>query len=192
MPFIDGYGVAKWIRETKKLSVPVIAMTAHTLPTEIEKSRDAGMDDYLPKPLNEENIIRIFNKYIPRIDQAMNNNTTALVYVDLENMQKLFGNDKQIIADLMQLFSTQYADELKQLSEAYETRNRDKIYTVAHNLKTTVSSLKANSGLLTPLLEIEKFKSIEPDWIAIDAQIQLLNDSKETVLLEINTLLNTL
>ena len=122
----------------------------------------------------------------------MNNNTTALVYVDLENMQKLFGNDKQIIADLMQLFSTQYADELKQLSEAFETRNRDKIYTVAHNLKTTVSSLKANSGLLTPLLEIEKFKSIEPDWIAIDAQIQLLNDSKETVLLEINTLLNTL
>ncbi len=188
MPFVDGYGVVKWIREIKKSSLPVIAMTAHTMPTEIKKCREAGMDDYLPKPLDEENIVRLFNKYIPKIDQTMNNAGTELVYVDLLNMQKLFGNDTQIIADLLQLFSTQYTDELIQLSAAYESRNMGKVYSVAHNLKTTVSSLKANSSLLYPLLEIEKYKSIEPDWNVIDAQIHLLTGSKETVLLEINTL----
>ncbi len=188
MPFVDGYGVVKWIREIKKSSLPVIAMTAHTMPTEIKKCQEAGMDDYLPKPLDEENIVRLFNKYIPKIDQTMNNAGTELVYVDLLNMQKLFGNDTQIIADLLQLFSTQYTDELIQLSAAYESRNMGKVYSVAHNLKTTVSSLKANSSLLYPLLEIEKYKSIEPDWNVIDAQIHLLTGSKETVLLEINTL----
>ncbi len=192
MPFIDGYGVAKWIREINKSSVPVIAMTAHTMPTEISKSREAGMDDYLPKPLNEENIIRLFNKYIPKTEITLNNNITELLYVDLQSMQKLFGNDNQIIAELMQLFSTQYAAELKQLSTAFDNRNIEKVYTIAHNLKTTVSSLKANSSLLAPLIVIEKYKNLEPEWNLILDQIKILNRSEETVLLEIDTLQKTI
>ena len=187
MPFIDGYGVAKWIRETKKLTVPVIAMTAHTMPTEIQKCRDAGMDDYLPKPLSEETIILLFNKYIPKMNPSSVTEHSALVYIDLQNMKKMFGNDNRIIADLLQLFSTEYSEELKQLSNACESRELDKVYTIAHNLKTTVSSLKANSSLLVPLIAIEKYRNTEPEWEVIKAQIDVLTALRETVLLEIDT-----
>ena len=165
----------------------MIAMTAHTMPTEIQKCRDAGMDDYLPKPLSEETIILLFNKYIPKMNPSSVTEHSALVYIDLQNMKKMFGNDNRIIADLLQLFSTEYSEELKQLAKACESRELEKVYTIAHNLKTTVSSLKANSSLLVPLIAIEKYRNTEPEWEVIKAQIDVLTALRETVLLEIDT-----
>jgi CheY-like chemotaxis protein len=49
MPVMDGYESAKKIREELKTNIPIIAMTAHVLPTEKQKCIDAGMDDYISK-----------------------------------------------------------------------------------------------------------------------------------------------
>ena len=54
MPVMDGLTAAKEIRETLKLNLPIIAMTAHTMMEDIEKSLSSGMNIHLTKPINHE------------------------------------------------------------------------------------------------------------------------------------------
>lgn len=186
MPIIDGYGVAKWIRETKKSSVPIIALTAHIMPTEMQKSINAGMNDYLIKPIDEEKAIQLFNKYIPK--QNIMSHQEKQSYVDLENLKKIFGDEPAIIIDFLDLFSVHFPSEISQLNAALTDRNMEQLYTLSHNLKTTITTLKPNSSLINTLLLIEKYKNIEPDWKAIQLEINSINDTVLLVLEEINTI----
>ena len=62
MPEMNGFEATKKIREFEKqkgktTSIPIIAMTASLLKTEIESCYDAGMDNYIPKPYTLEELI---------------------------------------------------------------------------------------------------------------------------------------
>lgn len=60
MPGLDGYEATEKIREMEQLEkrprVPIIAMTAYAIENEITKCLACGMDDYLPKPINNEEL----------------------------------------------------------------------------------------------------------------------------------------
>jgi CheY-like chemotaxis protein len=65
MPEMDGYEAAARIRELEANSgkhVPIIALTAHALTNYREKSFASGMDDYLTKPINPEEMFRAIRK----------------------------------------------------------------------------------------------------------------------------------
>jgi len=57
MPKIDGLSATKSIRNTLNLNTPIIAMTAHSLPEDIEKSVNVGMNKHLTKPINANELI---------------------------------------------------------------------------------------------------------------------------------------
>jgi CheY-like chemotaxis protein len=63
MPEMDGYTATDKIRQELNLNVPIIAMTAHALAGEKEKCISAGMDDYISKPLNEEQLYSLISKH---------------------------------------------------------------------------------------------------------------------------------
>jgi CheY-like chemotaxis protein len=58
LPEMDGTELLRWIREQKALEgVPVVALTAHAMAGDREKYLDEGFDDYLTKPIIDENIL---------------------------------------------------------------------------------------------------------------------------------------
>ena len=61
MPLLNGYEVARKIREFNK-SVKIIAQTAFVQKGDREKSLEAGCDDYIAKPINQEELINKINK----------------------------------------------------------------------------------------------------------------------------------
>jgi PAS domain S-box-containing protein len=77
MPVMDGYvatqRIRKWEREHQATPVPVIALSAYALQSEIDKSRDAGCTAYLPKPIRRKTLLEAMEKYSPavrtRLDQ---------------------------------------------------------------------------------------------------------------------------
>jgi PAS domain S-box-containing protein len=53
MPEMNGFEATEYIRNTLKLTVPIIALTADVTTVDVEKCRAVGMNDYVSKPLDE-------------------------------------------------------------------------------------------------------------------------------------------
>jgi CheY-like chemotaxis protein len=65
MPEMDGYEATQKIRmESQFKSLPIIAMTAHAMKGDKEKCLAAGMDGYIPKPINQEILFKTLSKMI--------------------------------------------------------------------------------------------------------------------------------
>jgi len=64
MPEMNGYEATEYIRNHLKLSLPIIAMTAHALPGEREKCIGFGMTDYISKPIKETDLKNLISTYI--------------------------------------------------------------------------------------------------------------------------------
>lgn len=63
MPVMDGFEATRIIRSEKiEEDVPIIAMTANVMKGDREKCLASGMDDYISKPVQSEEIIRVLNK----------------------------------------------------------------------------------------------------------------------------------
>ncbi|MGM0583024.1 MAG: PocR ligand-binding domain-containing protein [Bacteroidota bacterium] len=63
MPVMNGLEATKAIRKKNK-SIPIIALTAYAMETDRQKAIEAGCSDYLAKPLSEDKLYAIINKYI--------------------------------------------------------------------------------------------------------------------------------
>lgn len=62
MPEMDGLSATKNIRQQIAPNTPIIAMTAHSLPEDVERSMDAGMNTHLTKPINANLLIETITK----------------------------------------------------------------------------------------------------------------------------------
>ncbi len=66
MPVMDGYTAAKTIRklsDKNKSSIPIVAMTASVIKSEVDKCYESGMDDFIAKPFETENLRQKILKY---------------------------------------------------------------------------------------------------------------------------------
>jgi len=68
MPGMDGYTVARAIRAAQAAygTIPIIAMTAHAMIGDRQKSLDAGMDDHITKPIDPEHLYTTLARWIER------------------------------------------------------------------------------------------------------------------------------
>jgi signal transduction histidine kinase/CheY-like chemotaxis protein len=70
MPTLDGYNAARAIRALERKAgsgsaTPIIALTAHAMEEDRDRCLDAGMDDYLSKPVRLDSLLAALNRWIP-------------------------------------------------------------------------------------------------------------------------------
>ena len=66
MPVMDGYEATRRIRaaDHRRAGVPIVALTAHALAEDRERCADAGMDDYLAKPVTGDALAALLSRYL--------------------------------------------------------------------------------------------------------------------------------
>ncbi|KAH6874053.1 hypothetical protein B0T10DRAFT_499399 [Thelonectria olida] len=70
MPVMNGYEAAVWIRNSG-VRLPIIAMTAYALKGDMERCLEKGMDDYIPKPVNRQLLMRKLLKWLLQPSRAV-------------------------------------------------------------------------------------------------------------------------
>jgi signal transduction histidine kinase/CheY-like chemotaxis protein/ligand-binding sensor domain-containing protein len=80
MPEMDGYAATREIRRSEQNGLdhlPVIAMTAHAMKGDRESCLDAGMDDYIAKPVNRQELQQVIERVIKAMGKAMSPQPSA-------------------------------------------------------------------------------------------------------------------
>jgi len=65
MPVMDGFAATGAIRQELKLDLPILAMTAGVMQSEQERCIAAGMNDFIAKPIDVEQMLDIVLRHIP-------------------------------------------------------------------------------------------------------------------------------
>jgi two-component system cell cycle response regulator DivK len=65
LPVVDGWEATRRIKNNEKSkSIPVIGLSAHAMDGDREKALAAGCDEYLTKPINDDLLITILNRFL--------------------------------------------------------------------------------------------------------------------------------
>lgn len=150
MPEVDGYTATKKIREMEphKNSVPIIAITAHALVGDREKCIEAGMNEYISKPVIAKEIVLLIDRLL-KIDQvnvkAETEEKKESGLFDFERLKQISLGDPVFEKDLLGDFIIDAESKLKSIQDCIAARNASKIINLAHTLKGSSYSVGATS-----------------------------------------------
>jgi len=65
MPEMDGFAATREIRGTETSRTPIIAMTAGAMAEDEDRCREAGMDDYITKPVSLDTLASVLARWAP-------------------------------------------------------------------------------------------------------------------------------
>jgi CheY-like chemotaxis protein/anti-sigma regulatory factor (Ser/Thr protein kinase) len=157
MPGMDGYETTRRIRETFDHDVlPIVAMTAHVMKGAKKQCLDAGMDDFLGKPVEIEHFFSVLNRWVgnkgPASEQtnneADNRSRWADLPMDLPGIElksvlaRLRGNPELLIR-LLTEFSESKKDAVKDIRQALRSGDSETALKMLHNLKGLSGNISA-------------------------------------------------
>lgn len=166
MPILDGISAMKQIKileqraNTKK--TPIVALTANSIAGDKERYLQQGMDGYLSKPIEFEKLLSILGEFLKKQsskNEIKNNfdvieNKQISKYNKQDAMKQLSLDESTVDMLLDNLFLT-LDNDLKNLQEAIDEKNSEKIVKFSHYIKGACSSLAMNEASLI-LENIEK------------------------------------
>lgn len=184
MPNIDGIRTSELIRQLPHHnSTPIVAVTAHAVSGEREHLLQAGMDDYLAKPIDEAMLTRVLARYYsgePEPETAVNQ---ALLSLDWPLALRQAANKPDLAHDLLQML----LDFLPQVSERVQAildgTPDDGILDLIHKLHGSCSysgvpRLKQLCFYLEQQLrQGVSNDELEPEWLELLDEIELVSQA---------------
>jgi len=165
MPVMDGYEATQRIRDLEKQlagpdsvlkRIPIIAMTAHAVSGIRDKCFQAGMDDYISKPLRRQDLIAMADKWtlsktgeltiLPETESDLHeekNIPGSNDPIDIEKALKEFEGDKDFLMEVLQEFIQKLGEQIPRIRQAVDSKDADTLKQEAHSIKGGSSNLTA-------------------------------------------------
>jgi PAS domain S-box-containing protein len=151
MPEMDGLQLTSAIREKEKdtsTHLPILAMTAYAMKGDRERCLQAGMDDYVSKPIDPR---RLFEKIegVFRAELKAHPETASGDPHEILNEATLlarFGGDLELLKDVVQLFLDECPKMVIGIREAVERGDARELERAAHKMKGAVANFAASAA----------------------------------------------
>jgi signal transduction histidine kinase/CheY-like chemotaxis protein/HPt (histidine-containing phosphotransfer) domain-containing protein len=194
MPEMDGYQAAREIRkqeEGAEQHIPIIAMTASAMQSDRDACIAAGMDDYISKPFELEQLREVLDNWLPIsihdrkfIDTPEATRTFAGLErsaVDITPLIRMFG--VKSVQKLLTGFTEDTGKSLRALQISLKNQDRAGIQAVTHKLMGSSGTLRANR--LHTLSEKLDTAAPTEDWDVLkklcadvrDESVRVMNES---------------
>jgi two-component system sensor histidine kinase/response regulator len=195
MPAMDGFQATAEIRrrEDSASRMPIIAMTADAMEGDRQKCLDAGMDDYVSKPVSFEAFDAVLQRWVPSADARMSPSSSSEGPVEEEersldpaiisSLRELQARrEKEWMPRLISMFLEDAASSLERLREALKLEELETITERAHALAGTAASFGARrmgrlSGHLKMLGSQGRFGSARETMAEIEAEFDRVSEA---------------
>ena len=162
MPVLDGYGAAARIRELEQAGgghLPIVAMTANAMQGDREKCLAAGMDDYVSKPVNREEIADAIARQLRRKSATgtppaaqspsppphpggTGAAPTAVVF-DRAGLVGRLGGNEALVPRFLKLYLSTLDNHLAQLANALQGADIAQVRVQAHAIRGAAANIGA-------------------------------------------------
>lgn len=172
MPEMDGFEATRHVRDpnsaVKYHEIPIIAMTAHAMKGDRERCLEAGMNDYISKPISLQAIKEVLDrwqsrqhkensskeKYLENTNNSENISKSPLVF-DRDALLERAMNDEELVRKLIGMFLKDLPKQITALKENVQSMNFENVKWYAHYIKGSSANIGA-IALSTVAANMEK------------------------------------
>lgn len=204
MPEMDGFEATRAIRSGDREDnrhVPIIAMTANAMQGDRDRCIEAGMDDYISKPVNAEELIALLNRWFSApgptktqptpIDSQKTPDETHPV-LDLTALLQVIHGDRVFLVHLIEKLLTDVPLRLIRLKEAVDLSDAKTVNMEAHAISGAAGTFGA-SALQALCARIELFaaegkmdpvqkllSSLDTTWQSTEQELRRIASAEPT------------
>lgn len=183
MPVLDGIETCRKIRllSNRKLQqIPIVALTAGVSKEERANCEMAGMDDFLSKPIDKNQLYTTLRTYLSLKSHPAELTTTkeaSQLHFDKEKLFQKIGSDEELLANILDIALDEFPQYVVALQKAIVANDQVAVKKAAHTIKGSAFNMEFNNlGELAH--EIEKcnkdeeevhrlFNALEQEWDAV-------------------------
>lgn len=160
MPILDGFAATREIRSHEapgKKRLPIVALTANVLKSVQQKCAEVGMDDFVPKPIEEAVLVQCLKKWLPDLSNTAltpgelsqseppGELITVIDSATIGKLRKIARGDEEFLDDLFRHYAEVSGANLEGIETAIERNDAKDLRYHAHTLKgasTNVGALR--------------------------------------------------
>ncbi len=188
MPEMSGFEATQAIRSREGPAarrLPIVALTAHAMQGDRARCLEAGMDGYLSKPIDVDELIATVESFggdesasrdgrpEATVTDAVFDEHTALAYT---------GGDRRLLKRIIALFRSDRSSALQRIKRAVDARDGEALRMAAHTLKGSIATVGAFRGreaaaALEQMGRASQFDDLERAYDRLRDEIALLDDA---------------
>ena len=152
MPVMDGFTATAAIRAGEKGTtrhIPIVALTAHALREDRQQCLDAGMDAYLSKPFNANQLFEVFEELLPRQNgSALTSGGEIIVPPTSDSFDRAalldrVDADEAMLREVVELFLADCPRMLGGLQQAVRAKDDSAVAFAAHSFEGALLAISA-------------------------------------------------
>ena len=142
MPEMNGFETTEYIRNTMNSMIPIIALTADVTTVDGEKCKQAGMNDYVAKPIDDKllysRIITLVKNHVPNRVETLVNNIEIIAekvrYVNLEYLNNLTKANSKLMKEMIELYLKQTPPLITTMKKSFQEKNWQLLSSAVHKM----------------------------------------------------------
>jgi diguanylate cyclase (GGDEF)-like protein len=149
MPEIDGFAASEQIRQFEKLhdkaATPIIALTADVQKGIQQKCTSAGMNDYLSKPFNQQQLSAILQQWMKPEASKSSEGRVVIQTSAIEQLREISQTSgRDVLSKAINHYLESLDQNLLDIKHAHKHSEADKLRNLAHSLKSASANLGAS------------------------------------------------
>ena len=168
MPGMSGIEMVRQMKQLPDLinfRTPILAFTADITPENILEIKQNGIDDYITKPVDENQLMNKISELLkvesqkafsesndskeidlPGLDSGKKDSNQDQKLYDLEGLKRFTGNDEKSMTLIIEAFLDDTKTHIKELEVSLKKDNRQNIFQIAHKMSNMFDILMVNGA----------------------------------------------